>query len=566
MLDEDRCYAAVQSRDARFDGWFVTAVRTTGIYCRPSCPAITPRRGNVRFFPAAATAQQHGFRACKRCRPDAAPGSPEWNVRQDVVGRAMRLIGDGVVDRDGVPGLARRLGYSERHLNRLMTDELGAGPLALSRAQRAHTARTLIETTELRLTDIAFAAGFGSVRQFNDTIRRVFAASPSELRHARRPGSAAAPRHGGSGGDPGSVGAGIGTGTVTLRLPARAPFAGAEVLAFLGARAIPGIEHWDGGAYRRSLRLPRGAGLVVLRAHQSHVAAEVHLTDWADLTAAVQRVRRLLDLDADPQAVDRALGADPLLAPLVRSTPGRRAPGSVDPFETVVRAVVGQQVSVAGAATVAAGLVARHGEPSPIADDAVTMLFPDAAALAEADIGGWPMPRRRAETIRRVAVAVGAGELELDVGADPADVRGALLEVPGIGPWTADYAVMRALGHPDTFLATDLGVVRALAARGVPPERADAWAPWRSYAVHHLWAAEAVGAGGAAPAGGGATGRPRRSDRPDPPPRARPPRSARSHRPGSSSRPSSVPSSRASLAAPSATPPPPRPAHSQEPS
>ncbi len=492
MLDEDRCYTAVQSRDSRFDGWFVTAVRTTGIYCRPSCPAITPRRRNVRFFPAAATAQQHGFRACKRCRPDAAPGSPEWNVRQDVVGRAMRLIGDGVVDRDGVPGLARRLGYSERHLNRLMTDELGAGPLALSRAQRAHTARTLIETTGLRLTDIAFAAGFGSVRQFNDTIRAVFAASPSELRDTRRSGPVPGPRFVGRTGDPGSVGDGPGAGAVTLRLPARRPFAGAEVLAFLGARAIPGIEHWDGVAYRRSLRLPNGAGLVVLRAEELHVLADLHLTDWADLTAAVQRVRRLLDLDADPQAVDRALGADPLLAPLVRAAPGRRAPGSVDPFETVVRAVVGQQVSVAGAATVAAGLVARHGERSPIADDAVTMLFPDPAALAEADPHGWPMPRRRAETIRRVAVAVGAGELELDAGADPGEVRRALLAVPGIGPWTADYVVMRALGHPDTFLPTDLGVVRALAARRARPERPEAWAPWRSYAVHHLWAADAT--------------------------------------------------------------------------
>ena len=323
-LDPDHCYVAVQSRDHRFDGWFVTAVRTTGIYCRPSCPAITPKRANVDFYPTAAAAQQRGFRACKRCRPDASPGSPEWNVRQDVVARAMRLIGDGVVERDGVAGLARRLGYSERHLTRVFTDELGAGPLAVARAQRAHTARLLIETTSMTLTDVAFAAGFGSVRQFNDTVREVFAASPSELRTANRRG----PSPASAGSDTTSRDAGVSVG---IRLAVREPFASHEVMSFIGQRAIPGIESWDGRTYRRSLDLPGGVGVIGLAAHTDHVAARIELSEWSDLGVAVQRIRRLLDLDSDPTAVDAALAVDPMLATLVEQVPGRRATSECRP-------------------------------------------------------------------------------------------------------------------------------------------------------------------------------------------------------------------------------------------
>ena len=316
----------------------MTAVRTTGIYCRPSCPAITPKRSNVDFFATAATAQQHGFRACKRCRPDASPGSPEWNVRQDVVARAMRLIADGLVEREGVPGLARRLGYSERHLNRVLTDELGAGPLAIARAQRAHTARLLVETTTMPLTDVAFAAGFGSVRQFNDTIRSVFATSPTALRASRhsniRSGRGAhrnnAPEF------PAGAGAGAGGGwsAINVRLPVRQPFAAEAVMAFIGDRAIGATESWDGVTYRRSLDLPGGPGVVGLVASDDHVAARLALTSWDDLAAAVQRVRRLLDLDADPTAVDEMLGRDPAMRPFVTAVPGRRSPASVDAFET----------------------------------------------------------------------------------------------------------------------------------------------------------------------------------------------------------------------------------------
>jgi AraC family transcriptional regulator of adaptative response / DNA-3-methyladenine glycosylase II len=477
-LDADQCYVAVQSRDQRFDGWFVTAVRTTGIYCRPSCPAITPKRSNVEFHPTAAAAQQRGFRACKRCRPDASPGSPEWNIRQDVVARAMRLIADGIVEREGVGGLARRLGYSERHLNRVFTDELGAGPLAVARAQRAHTARLLVETTALPLTDVAFAAGFGSVRQFNDTIREVFATSPTELRAGRR--LPPTPPTGSA-----STASRV---VVAVRLPVRMPFASNEVMSFIGERAIPGIESWDGETYRRSLDLPGGIGVIELVAHDDHVAARIELSSWGDLGVAVQRIRRLLDLDSDPVAVDAALGSDPALAHLVAVLPGRRAPASVDPYETAIRAVIGQQVSVAGARTVAGRIVDAIGRPFGEPVGAVGRLFPRPEELAGAPDGAFSMPGARRDTIRRLAAAVADGALELDVGSDPVVAHRQLLALKGIGPWTADYVVMRGLGHPDTFLTNDLGVRHALDRLGLGDEQGSRWAPWRSYAVHHLWA------------------------------------------------------------------------------
>ncbi len=350
MIDDfERCYRAVQSRDARFDGWFFTAVTSTGIYCRPSCPAMTPMAKNVRFYATAAAAQGAGFRACRRCRPDATPGSPEWNVRADLVGRAMRLIADGVVDRGGVAELARRLGYSERHLNRQLTEEVGAGPIALARAQRAQSARVLIETTELPFSHVAFAAGFASIRQFNDTIRQVFAATPSDLRTARRGRDLAPP------------------GAIALRLPCRTPFAGDAVVEFLAARAVPGIEEVVGTTYRRTLRLAHGAGVAELTPQADHVRAVLRLDDLRDLTTAVQRCRRVFDLDADPQAVAELLGRDRHLGTLVAKAPGVRLPGTVDGFELATRAVLGQQVTLAAARTLAgaARRRARHAARVP---------------------------------------------------------------------------------------------------------------------------------------------------------------------------------------------------------
>jgi AraC family transcriptional regulator, regulatory protein of adaptative response / DNA-3-methyladenine glycosylase II len=469
-LDADRCYRAAQSRDERFDGWFYIAVRTTGIYCRPSCPAVTPKRTNVDFYPSAAAAQQRGFRACKRCRPDAAPGSPEWNLRSDLVARAMRLIADGVIDREGVDGLSRRLGYSTRHLNRLLTDELGAGPLALARSQRAQTARVLIETTDMTMTDIAFAAGFGSVRQFNDTVREVFAAAPSELR--ARSGSAAS---------------NTASGVVSVRLPVRGPFAGEQLLDFLGRRAVPGVEAWDGETYERALALPRGHGTVSIRLADGYVAASFRLADWRDLAPAVGRVRRLLDLDADPVAIDDVLGSDPALVPLVAATPGLRAAGSVDPAETIVRAIIGQQVSVAGARTVTGRLAGAVSESLAVEHPGLTHVFPSMERIAAADPSVFPMPTARAATLQRVGRLVADGDLVVDTGIDRVDAIERLLAVKGIGPWTADYVAMRGLGDPDVFLGTDLGVKHALDAVGLDVSAAERWRPWRTYAMHHLW-------------------------------------------------------------------------------
>ncbi|MDP9255096.1 MAG: helix-turn-helix domain-containing protein, partial [Actinomycetota bacterium] len=335
-------YRAVESRDNRFDGWIYLGVTSTGVYCRPSCPALSPKRSNMRFYRSSAAAQRAGFRACKRCRPDASPGSPEWNARADVVARAMRLIGDGVVDREGVAGLATRLSYSVRQLNRLVSSELGAGPLALARAQRAQTARTLIETTELAFVEVAFAAGFASVRQFNDTVREVFALTPRALRLRR--------------GKPVASGA----GAIALRLPYRAPMEIEALFAFFATRAIAGVEEVTAsGTYRRTLRLPHGTAIAELAPGDGCVHCSLRLADVRDLGVAVARCRNLLDLDADPIAVSSLLGSDPLLAPLVTARPGLRVPGCVDGSEIAVRAVLGQQVSVAAARTHAARIVQR---------------------------------------------------------------------------------------------------------------------------------------------------------------------------------------------------------------
>jgi AraC family transcriptional regulator of adaptative response / DNA-3-methyladenine glycosylase II len=474
--DFERCYRAVAARDDRFDGWFFTAVTSTGIYCRPSCPAVRPQRRNVRFYPTAAAAQHGGFRACKRCRPDAVPGSPEWNLRADVVARAMRLIADGVVDREGVSGLAARLGYSERHLGRQLTAEVGAGPLALARAQRAQTARVLVERTALPLSQVAFAAGFASVRQFNTTIREVFATTPSGLRAAARPHPPAA-------------------GTLALRLPYRRPLDSARLLRFLSDRAVAGVEDASGNRYRRTLLLPHGPAVVDLTPADGHVLCRLTLEDFRDLTAAVQRCRRLLDLDADPTGVAEALHDDPALRPALRAHPGLRVPGTPDGDELAVRAVLGQQVSVAGARTVAGRLVRRLGKPLTAADGALTHLFPTAEMLAEADPADLPLPASRRRALTTLTTALADGSIVLDPGAERAEVTHRLLALPGVGPWTAEYIAMRALGDPDAFPATDLGLTRGAAALGLPSTpkalqaHAERWRPWRAYAAEHLWAA-----------------------------------------------------------------------------
>jgi AraC family transcriptional regulator, regulatory protein of adaptative response / DNA-3-methyladenine glycosylase II len=479
-IDVEQGYRAVAARDARFDGQFILAVRTTGIYCRPSCPAITPKRPNVEFYPTAAAAQQAGYRACRRCLPDAVPGSPEWNLRADLAGRAMRLISDGIVEREGVPGLARRVGYSERHLTRVLTTELGAGPLALARAHRAHSARLLIETTTLPFADVAFASGFASIRQFNDTIRAVFAVTPTELRMtARRRSRDAAPT----------------AGLLTLRLPYRAPFDAGGLLAFLAARAIPGVESVVDGEYARTLRLPHGQGTARLRPAAGHVDCTLRLTDMRDLGSAVSRLRRLLDLDADPGAIDELLSTDPILAPRVAATPGIRLPGSVDGPEIVTRALIGQQITVAAARTALGVLSAALGEPLATPDGELTMLFPTPAAIAERGAEVLTGPRRRISTMLEVNAAIAAGDLDIHVGADAGELSEALQRFSGVGPWTAGYVQMRVLGATDVLLTGDVALRAGAAALDIPSDvdgltaRAEAWRPWRSYAGMHLWRA-----------------------------------------------------------------------------
>ncbi|MFE0253952.1 AlkA N-terminal domain-containing protein [Streptomyces sp. NPDC059010] len=480
--DTERCVRAVQSKDARFDGWFFTAVVTTGIYCRPSCPVVPPKPQNMRFFPSAAACQQAGFRACKRCRPDTSPGSPEWNQRADLVARAMRLIADGVVDREGVPGLAARLGYSTRQIERQLLAELGAGPLALARAQRAQAARLLIETTPLPMADIAFAAGFASIRTFNDTVREVFALSPTDLR-TRAPRSAP--------GTPGGA-----TGALTLRLPFRAPLNPDNLFGHLAATAVPGVEEWRDGAYRRTLRMPYGHGIVSLTPQPDHIACRLTLSDLRDLTVAISRCRRMLDLDADPVAIDDQLRTDPMLAPLVDKAPGRRVPRTVDEAEFAVRAVLGQQVSTAAARTHAARLVTAHGERVDDPEGGLTHLFPAPAALASVDPESLAMPRTRRTTFTTLVRQLADDEVWLGPDSDWPETRARLLSLPGFGPWTVDVIAMRALGDPDAFLPTDLGIRRAAQELGLPSTpaaltaRAAAWRPWRAYAVQYLWATD----------------------------------------------------------------------------
>ncbi len=418
--DFDVCYRALCSRDARFDGRLFTAVTTTGIYCRPICPAPTPQARHVRFYPCAAAAEAAGFRACRRCHPEASPGSPDWNIRADLVARALRLIADGIVDTEGVSGLARRLAVSERHLHRELVAEVGVGPLELARSRRAQTARLLIDQTVLSLTTIAFAAGFTSVRQFNDTMQAAFGCAPS--------------------------------------------------------------------AFRR-----RGVIEIEPVAEKNHLLLRLQLDDLRDLNLLVQRCRQLFDLDADPAAIADVLTADPLLAPLLSIRPGLRIPGAINGFELAVRAILGQQVSVAGARTLAGRLVKALGEPLSTSDDTVSHLFPNPEVVAQADLQGLGITQRRIDTIRLLAQNIISGDLELDRSADREQTTTKLLALPGVGPWTVSYIAMRALGDPDAFPATDLGLRSAFARHGQATDLrrvttyAEAWRPWRSYATIHLW-------------------------------------------------------------------------------
>lgn len=475
--DFDLCYRALCSRDPRFDGRFFVAVTTTGVYCRPICPAPTPHVTHIRFYPCAAAAEAAGFRGCRRCHPEASPGSPDWNIRADLVARALRLIADGVVDTEGVAGLASRLCVSERHLRRELVAEVGVGPLVLARTRRAQTARLLIDQTNLSLTTIAFTAGFASIRQFNETMQVSFGCAPSALRRRVSVESA-------------------GTGKLALHLSYRPPFDAASLLVYLGQRALPGVEEVSSDCYRRTIVLPGSRGIIELEPQEkTHtILLRVQFDAVNDLSTLVQHCRHLFDLDGDPAAITAFLATDPFLAPLVTARPGLRLPGAIDGFELAVRAILGQQISGASVRTLAGRVVAALGEPLEQPHGTLTHFFPKPERIAQADLQGLGLTRSRMTTLQALARAVLKDGLILDRGADRERTRAHLLTLPGVGPWTAEYIAMRALGDPDAFPVTDLGLRHAFEQQGEgsSPKQierhAEMWRPWRAYAAHHLWA------------------------------------------------------------------------------
>ena len=478
QLDPAVCYRAMRARDARFDGRFFVAVRTTGIYCRPVCPAPTPRRENCTFVPCAAAAEEAGYRACLRCRPEAAPGTPAWQGSSATVTRALRLIEAGALDDAGVDALAAKLGVGDRHLRRLFATHLGSSPHAIAATRRSHYAKQLIDQTAMPMADIAFAAGFASVRRFNDAIRGAFRRPPRALRRAAQRGRDAS------------------DASIELRLAYRPPYAWNDLLGFLAARAIPGVECVTDGSYRRSFRQDDAIGWLevgpVPGAHQ--LLVRIRAIGAPRLIDLARRLRALFDLGAAPDAIAVALRDDAALAPALRTAPGIRVPGALDGFELAVRAILGQQVSVRAATTLAGRLVTQFGAKLP--DDCLSPLseggmptheFPSAEVLADADVASIGLPTARAAAIRALARSV-AGGLRLEPAADPDAARDALLALPGVGEWTAAYVAMRALREPDAFPSGDLGLRRALGVGAAElARRAEAWRPWRSYAAMLLW-------------------------------------------------------------------------------
>ncbi|TFH22129.1 MAG: DNA-3-methyladenine glycosylase 2 family protein [Myxococcales bacterium] len=486
-LDSARCYRALTSRDARFDGRFFVGVRTTGVYCRPVCPARTPLLRNIRFYRCAAAAAEDGFRPCLRCRPETSPGTPAWSGTSATVSRALRHIEAGALDHGSVADLAERLGVGERHLRRLFNEHLGATPVAVAQTRRLHFAKKLLDETDLPMTRIALDSGYSSLRRFNTAFRDTYGVSPRELRR-RHPSRR------------------LREGGLSLKLPLREPFDWELLLEFLAMRAIPGVEQVRDGRYVRTVRYDDLRGEIALARIDGEPAVRLEIPHALSpaLVAMVNGARRLLDLSADPVEIDRQLSLDATLRPRIRRRPGLRVPGAWDPFETAVRAVVGQQISVRGATTILGRIVDRCGErldgtpgEAPTAEDNAPRLFPTAQSLASADLDGIGMPGARIRTVRSLAEAVASGDLVFGHHADLDDVVTRLIALRGIGPWTAHYIAMRALGEPDAFPTGDVGVMRALGTEGErvsAPEadaRSQSWRPWRAYAVMYLWTKDA---------------------------------------------------------------------------
>jgi AraC family transcriptional regulator of adaptative response / DNA-3-methyladenine glycosylase II len=483
-MSDDACYRAIETRDHRFDGRLFVAVTTTGIYCRPFCPAPTPRRENVRFFHTAAAAQEAGFRPCLRCRPETSPELAFWRGSSNTVSRALGLIEAGALDDANVETLAARLGIGERQLRRLFRQHLGASPISIAQTRRILLAKQLIHDTRLPMTEVALAAGFGSIRRFNEIFQQLFRRPPKALRRT------------------GVVDESIGTtGAVTVKLGYRPPYDWDSILSFLRARAIPGIEVVSSGRYARTIAIGDNRGVLVVEPAESNcLKATVRFPELKTLPAIIARVRRVFDLAADPQAIGAHLSQDPVLAPLVAARPGLRVPGAWDGFELAVRAILGQQITVSAATGLAGKLVVTFGEKivDPAAlDQGLTHVFPTPRQLAEADLGVIGMPKARRAALSSLAAAVVADPLIFGPRRSLEEAVAQLRSLPGVGEWTAQYIAMRELREPDAFPAADIGLMRAMVdeigARPSPAEllaHAEQWRPWRAYAALHLWASE----------------------------------------------------------------------------
>ena len=486
MTQQEIYERARKSRDARFDGQFYIGVRTTGIYCRPICPANTPKSENVTFFPTAAAAGEAGYRPCLRCRPECAPGTPAWSGTSTTVRRGLRLIANGALDDSNVEELAARLGVTSRHLRRLFTRHLGASPLAVAHTQRLHFAKQLIDQTRLPMQDIAVAAGYGSTRRFNDSFARTYGRSPRELRRARDADDPSNPDT-----------------ALSVKLPVRMPFDWTSLLGFFSARAVPGVEAIDGDRYLRTVTIDGEPGVIELRPDESGVLLTMHGVGTQGIFSVVQRCREVFDLDAPVREIADVLSRDALLGRLLDANPGIRVPGAWDGFELAVRAILGQQISVKAATTIAGRIAGTYGEPVTINGfSGLSHLFPMPERLARARFNNTGVTRSRAATLRRLAQAVLDGSLSFDGSREPAAFRASLLAIAGIGEWTADYIAMRAIKNPDAFPAADLGLLRAFDRPGrkrLRPaeleEISQRWRPWRAYAALLLWGS-APGSGG----------------------------------------------------------------------
>ncbi len=479
-LNHEHCYAIVKSRDERYDGRFFTGVLTTGIYCRPICPAPRPKAKNVRFFVTAAAAEEAGLRPCLRCRPESSPGTPDWCGTSATVNRALRLIGEGVMDEHDLPELANRLHVGTRQLRRLFGQHLGASPVAVAQNRRVLFAKKLITETGLPMTEIAFSAGFSSIRRFNDVMQKVYGRSPTALRKENRhkKGQQSCQQR-----------------QLQLKLAYRPPYDWQSILQFLAARAMPGVEWVDGDQYRRTVHVGEEIGTVQVthEPHKHNLCLTLSPNLSGSLIQIVDRVRTLFDLRADPMVISEHLAQDEPLARLVQRRPGLRVPGAWDGFEVAVRAILGQQVSVKGATTLSGRLVAACGQPLETADSHLTHLFPTPAQLSQADLSGLGLTGQRIIAIRALAQAVQERALLLTTAVSLDDLISQLIQLSGIGDWTAHYVAMRVFGEPDAFPAGDL-VLRKVVGGGTAVtakelrQMAAAWRPWRAYAAMYLWA------------------------------------------------------------------------------